>query len=224
MKVDSQERQGYRLITPMSQDIMTEAVMDRRRLGEITSGKPRRSPVNNKKAIPIISCLIFSAICAPERQRKPVEMLFSDNQDVVKRGIVTLYKMGKSAIPLLIDAIGDQNPLRVFLESPRNSTIDTSRPRGIFAAYIVEWILAIGNPDLGGLLKSPYLLGNELSNYIYTPRLMKDGRDVSVADLLTIRRFYREWWERNSSKDLNELRSAWKQNIKPLTESPYSWR
>jgi hypothetical protein len=53
---------------------------------------------------------------------------------------------------------------------------------------------------------------------------MKDGRDVSVADLLTIRRFYQEWWERNSSKDLNELRSAWRQNIKPLTESPYSWR
>jgi len=175
-----------------------------------------------------ILCVVFSILlfimCTPGRQNNLLDMLFNDNQDIVKRAIIAFHKMGKSAIPLLIDSIDNARPMKIILESPRNSTIEIARPRGFVAAYLIEWILAIDHIDPDDMMKSPYLLGNDLNNYIYSPCIVIDGREALAEDLIVIKKLYQEWWRNNSFKELDELRHEWKQNIRPLSGTAFSWQ
>jgi hypothetical protein len=132
--------------------------------------------------------------------------------------------MGKPAIPLLIDSIENPCPMEIILESPRSSTVEITRARGFLAAYLIEWILAIDHINLDDMMKSPYLLGNDLNNYIYSPCIVIDGREALAEDLIVIKKLYQEWWRRNNYKELDELRREWKQNIRPLSGTAFSWR
>jgi hypothetical protein len=131
--------------------------------------------------------------------------------------------MGEAAIPGLIDRIADSRPAGIILKSPMSSLYVGPRPRGIVAAYFVEWILAIDAIDQDDIMDSPYVLGNDL-NYIYFQGDIYIGDDmISSKDLVAVKRAYVEWWNRSRSKGLKELRLEWKQNRRPLSGTVFSW-
>jgi hypothetical protein len=47
---------------------------------------------------------------------------------------------------------------------------------------------------------------------------------ISSKDLDAVKRAYSEWWNRNSSKELKKLRQEWKQKLRPLSGTVFSWQ
>jgi hypothetical protein len=172
----------------------------------------------------MIAFIPLLATCAPRRQNNPMNALFGDKPDVGKNTILSIYRMGKPAIPLLIDMIENPRPIEIILESPSRSTIELKQPQGILAAYLIEWILAIDSVNLDDIMKSPFLFGDE-QNYIYPQAcIVIGGRRASAEDLIAVKSLYQEWWRRSSSKELSELRLQWKHGVRPLGGTAYSWQ
>lgn len=74
-------------------------------------------------------------------------------------------------------------------------------------------------------MNSPYVLGSDIKNYIYQEGYICIGDDkISSNDLVAVKRAYVEWWNRSSSKGLQELRQEWKQNRRPLSGTAFSWK
>jgi hypothetical protein len=170
----------------------------------------------------------FLIACAPRGQENTIDMLFSDTSEGIKSAIASVYKMGKPAIPLLINRIENTRPVKIILASPLESYIekaDLVRPQGVLAAYLVEWVLAIDSMNLDEFMKSPFPFGDDSHNYIYPwGRLVIGGRMAVAEDLIAIKNIYQEWWRRNGSKELSELRIEWKHNIRPLSGTAFSWQ
>jgi hypothetical protein len=176
------------------------------------------------KAVSVLLVIFIFAACASRLGHGAIDMLFSSKYQNIKRGIISTYQMGEAAIPELIDRIADSRPDGIDLESPMSSLLEGPRPRGLVAAYFVEWILAIDQIDQDDIMNSLYLLGNDLRSYIYQQAyILKDDKKISPGVLIAVKKAYEEWWERNSSKGLDELRREWKQGERPLSGTAFKW-
>ena len=187
----------------------------------------REYAVNNFWAVSSMILILFSMVCAPPVKEDPIKMLSSDDLFDNKRAIVSLYMMGKSAIPKLIEKIDDSNIVLFDLGDPTSSSWqkeDTEKRLGSIAAYLIEWILAIDDINLDDIMESPFFLGNDIENYIYpVGSIVIEERRVSAGDLVVVKGLYEDWWRRNSAKELSELRLEWRQGIRPLSGTVFSW-
>jgi hypothetical protein len=156
--------------------------------------------------------------------------------------IMSLHKMGKEAIPVLISRIDSGADVQTGYINPMISTLDTRRigslSLGEACAYIVELIL--GRPGLSGNAGDEVLwvLGNDWKNYVYSYGMIykggvpvtvgdlaiyQGGTPVTVGDLHEIRKAYERWWAKSKGLSIEKLRSDWRNNTRPLTNTVYYW-
>lgn len=76
---------------------------------------------NSKAAVSSLFVLFIFASCAARAGHEPIDMLFSARYRNIKKGIISTYQMGETAIPDLIDRIADSRPDGIVLKSPMSS-------------------------------------------------------------------------------------------------------
>jgi hypothetical protein len=176
----------------------------------------------------LLAVSLFLGGCASHDSDMPLMLLKSKLFDDNKAGILQLYKMGKNAIPLLIDAIADPTRTQLILVNPTVSNRegeDLSPYFGVLACYLIEWIQATEYINESDFINSPFLFGDPPDSYIYEyGRIMVDGRNISKDDLSQLKAIYRTWWQNNRRKKLEELRRDWKMKKRPLNDTRYYWR
>jgi len=197
----------------------------------------------------LLLLLIGIMLCVSTRAKSQLSKSDQDLQEYLKslkRGtlserssvVVALHRLGKQAIPALVEHISDAEiapSTALMLHNPFMSGVFTGTPRnefaGILNAYIVELILA--KDRLSATERDPHLLLS-VRDYIYGEGVMVKGGESSstdsssisqldASDLPRIERIYSEWWRRNKNKPLAEMRRDWNAKHRPLTGSRYRW-
>jgi len=61
--------------------------------------------------------------------------------------------------------------------------------------------------------------------YLQGKIVLQGGKKIPIsrAQMSDIAGAYRQWWERNKTKSLQELRDAWASGDRPLTGSRFAW-
>lgn len=175
--------------------------------------------------------------CAQAEPPRPTEVALQVYLDSVKDGkdcerraaIFALHRIGKQAIPALVTRIADAQVAgsgTVDLQNPILSSVLPNFQRdqfaGVLYAYIIELIL--GRETLSAEAgKCDFLLAQD--DYLYGHgAIRKDPNSpLEPADLSRIQQIYLKWWDANRNKTLTQLRSEWKQSIRPLSSSEYRW-
>ncbi len=146
-----------------------------------------------------------------------------------QRCLCQLHGQGISAIPFLIAAInnsaGDGFPLVDPMQSGINAEA-LKTPNGIIPAYIIELILARDSIDCESIVGSPFLLGADASNYLFSDGLVKgpSGKVEEEADLKAVQSAYRRWWQESEDIPFGDLCENWRDGRRPLDGSSYYWR
>jgi hypothetical protein len=155
-------------------------------------------------------------------------MNFSDSKH--KEGIIKLFRSGKEAIPFLIKGISCCDIVTNSLVNPTGSLLTDNHLRicsGAYAAYVIEMILAIDHIDEKKYFMEKDFLFSEIEHYLYFNGFIVNAKNDCVSqnkkEMTTIAGFYKEWWEKNSQKTLEELKKDWKDGIRPLSGSGFRW-
>jgi hypothetical protein len=144
-----------------------------------------------------------------------------------RAAIVALHRLGKSAIPALIDHIDDGGVAAsstLMLANPLLSYVPPGSLRdefsGVIYAYVIELILA--RDTLRDDKDCTFLLNN--GDYAYPHGLIMKGNNIiSATELAQVKQAYLGWWVKNRNENLASLRLEWKKSVRPLTGSGYSW-
>lgn len=178
--------------------------------------------------IAVLLCISTAAIGQDATQiQRYLENLKTGSICQRRAAISGLHRMGKAAIPRLIEHIDDHEVApssTLMLANPLLSSAPASQKNefsGVINAYVVELILA--SATLRDEKDCTFLLSER--DYVYGwGVIMKDGEVISAADLARVKQQYVQWWGKNQSKSLSTLRGEWKERIRPLTGSEYHWR
>lgn len=140
------------------------------------------------------------------------------------------HNKGKDAIPYLIGLIDCNSESDVGFVNPYSSTIDKflfKNFKGIMAAYAIELILAKDKLEYPVVFKyefpsqkHPY----NIYNYGVIFNKQREFKPLSYDETKEIKNIYNNWWDKNKSKSLNQLRLDWKQKGNILKDSPYEWK
>ncbi len=186
----------------------------------------------------LISGFFFMTFIYGQNSKSYFEQL-STNPDVneMKSFTDSVYKLGKTAIPLLINDIDRKEKLFIGFGKRHLSTFPpvywSDNYRGIRSAYFIDYILKRDsvykhkNKSLSSMpegeakemvLKSHfYYLGN--SNVIAKD---DDNEPLTYEDMQIVKKIYERWWRANKHKPIDELRKEfWKKSI--LEGTPYHW-
>jgi hypothetical protein len=148
-----------------------------------------------------------------------------------RSAIFELHRRGKQSIPKLIADIADDKKIPLNMQNPTSSYIHRGSLvnfSGVLSAYVIELILARAELYWADNSNPDFLLGagnEELHNYIYDGGIIvrKDGDDLGYFDMITVRNIYRNWWNDNGHKTIEQLRDDWWNYDTPLAGSDYSW-
>jgi len=181
------------------------------------------------KTIPsFLFLILFFPVCAQNGEMVHLRNLQSDSIKIRKSSIFELHKLGKKAIPFLIQKIQEDEEIILLLNNPLSSTISAGTLKnysGVLAAYVIELIL--GRKELAeeNYFGNDFILGTNVKNYIYyNGKIVNEkNENIKKTDLMGIRETYEKWWKENKHKPIEELRVEWKVNRKPLTGSKYHW-
>jgi hypothetical protein len=173
--------------------------------------------------------ILFFPACAPNGEMIQLSNLKSNSIKTRKSVIFELHKLGKKAIPLLIQEIPDDTEILLLLNNPLSSTIDEGSLKnysGVLAGYVVELILGKELLENENFFGNDFILGTNIENYIYyCGKIVNEKEeDIQKSDLIEVQKIYRKWWEENKHKSIEELRAEWKIDKKPLTNSKYHWK
>lgn len=134
---------------------------------------------------------------------------------------------GLMAIPMLIQFIDLKQKSRVGFYNPSSSffyEFSQNNYKGIKAAYLIEYLLAIDSLGSGDIDKQI----NTSKIYGYGVIVRKNDSDpikkpLTYYDMKEIKKIYEDWWSRNKNNTLQQLRDVWKQKGSILTDSNYKW-
>ena len=124
-------------------------------------------------------------------------------------------RIGKSAIPYLIDAIDRSETGWVGFVEEQSSTmrLNAGAYTGIKAAYMIE-----------------YLMSDSSEFQIYHTgvicRLNQLGifwDPLTYVDVKVVKKLYRSWWDANKEKSMEELKKEWREGKRALNKSQYAW-
>jgi hypothetical protein len=126
-------------------------------------------------------------------------------------------RIGKSAIPYLIDAIDRNERGWVGFKEERSSSLvlNFGNFSGITAAYMIEYLLS----DSSGYQIYPngvICRVNHQTGHLYQEKLTLD-------DVKAVKKIYRSWWEANKNKSMEELKSDWRRGKRALYGTDYAW-
>jgi len=141
------------------------------------------------------------------------------------------FKIGKPAIPLLIEYIDGDNKRIVGFPNPYSSTIgafDIPNYEGIIAAYAIELILAKDSLSGNKITYEGTTQINPFKIYSYcviarVENGVETQKELTLDDMKIIKNTYRTWWNKNKDKSIEELRNEWKQGKFILSNSGYKW-
>lgn len=178
-------------------------------------------------ALPIL--LMGHQLAAEESPQRYLESLKSGTMCERRSAVLALYRLGKQAIPALLEHIDDgeiapsttlilANP--AFSYAPPGSQHDQFT--GVLYAYAIELILGRNAISKDEGKRCVYLLG--LSDYVYGHGLIFNENELIKAnDLSRIKQIYSQWWDKNRNKSLAKMRQDWKASRRPLTGTQYKW-
>ena len=183
--------------------------------------------------IGIIVLLLYSQLSlASNNEDECLKTYINDilSKDVVKRynAVIHIHNHGKNAIPILIEKIDTDKMAWIAVKHPYNSNFlkeAMTNYAGVLYAYVIELILGREN-----LVPNKYpitwILGDSMDNYVYWYGVINckgKRKSFDLDDMKAIKRIYQEWWDKNKSRPIEELRTDWENGIKPLTGSDYKW-
>lgn len=129
-------------------------------------------------------------------------------------------KIGKDAIPLLIDAIdtNEHGPVGYIYDydskSSRMPPLYKMRNHvGIWAAYMIDYILV--EKEFEKAYPNCIILKSKNGEPVMEPLKYKDMRKI--------KKIYQKWWNKNKSKSLEELKCNWLRGDHPLKGSQFMW-
>ena len=93
---------------------------------------------------------------------------------------------------------------------------------GIFAAYLIELILAKENFGSEIENENPYKI-YKYAVIIKTDNNEKIMQPLVFDDMKKVKMIYIDWWDKNKNKSMDELRSDWKDNNRVLNNSEFVW-
>lgn len=176
----------------------------------------------------LVILLLYTSLAPPiYSQNAQIKELANKSHKTRVRAIFDLHKLGKLAIPALINNISDEKEVFFPLNEPRTPQIGTTRCHiGRLSAYTIELIL--GRDKLippQSEQDYDWMLGPHSENYIYPAGIIaKENRElIGTSDLAAVQRIYQDWWEKNKDKSIDVLRNGWTQDNRPLSKSNYHW-
>lgn len=176
----------------------------------------------------LVLFLSLSGGCANAKISRSINNIQTANKkNFTQKTIIRIFKDGKTSIPLLIDNISEKRGAFAFeLKNPLNQKKEQFYLSfGFLYAYLVELILAKDTLEID--LESKKLLMSS-DNYIFWEGSVIPGLSdrIVTADeaLIEIQRYYRQWWNENKHKSLQQLRKEWKLGKRPLNGSKYGWQ
>jgi hypothetical protein len=189
------------------------------------------SQKNTIKAISVFPIILifftFSNAFPVENSSLLIKNLNSNSPSTFKESILELHKMGKNAIPLLIDGIGcNKRIAAATLSNPMDSFLSFDKIcSGVINAYLIELILAREEIIQKNFFESPFILGHDQQNYLYLKGFITNrrGKLINKHDMTRIKMILKRWWEKNKDKAIEQLRDDWKNNFRPLSGSGYNW-
>lgn len=157
---------------------------------------------------------------AQQRLLRKVDSLVANQRSETTETYLYFKSTGKEAIPYLVNVI-DQNE-KGYIGFAGDSTSSTILGLnynycGMRAAFMIEYILSpeTVNPknvfNIGAIVK----LNSKNEPLISL---------VTIQDMKEIKKIFREWWEKNKSRTLQELQAEWNKGISPLSNSNYTWK
>jgi hypothetical protein len=146
-----------------------------------------------------------------------------------QRCVCALHQGGKRSIGPLIERIDTRGDLGYVLVDPMQSTIYEEsffNPRGVFAAYMIELILARKSLDCESVVGSGFLLGSQSETYVFSLGAIAGpaGKNIDASALELVENAYRRWWGSADEYSLEDLRAAWQRGETPLAGSEFLWR
>jgi hypothetical protein len=124
-------------------------------------------------------------------------------------------RIGKAAIPYLIDAIDRDERGFVGFVDVRSSDmhLNVMNYTGISAAYMIEYLLS----DSIGFQLYPrgVIVPRANGNVVYSK--------LSLDDVKAVKKLYRAWWEANRGKSMQELQRDWRAGKRVLNGDHYQW-
>ena len=184
----------------------------------------------------IILFLLILSFCqvslANNSEDKDLEMYINDimiNNDAKRyNAVFNIHNYGKDAIPFLIEKIDTDKKSWTLVKHPNNSFVfkeALTNYVGVLYAYVVELILGKDRLLPNKTEQVIRILGDNNDNYIYWNGIIdcKGRRTFNMEDMKEIKQTYESWWHKNKTRSIEELRTDWKNDIKPLTGSDYWW-
>jgi len=148
---------------------------------------------------------------------------FSDSCNIFNK----VFNEGLMVMPILIEFIDLKQKSRVGFHDPSSSSFyefSQNNYKGIKAAYLIEYLLAIDSIESGKIDKQI----NTFNIYGYGVIVRQNNGDaikkpLTYDDIKKVKQIYEDWWSRNKNKTLHQLRDEWQQKGSVLTGSNYKW-
>jgi len=138
------------------------------------------------------------------------------------------FSYGKDAIPCLIETI-DENKIIVqgFMDRQSSYLPPLNNYSGIESAYIIEFILAKESVDPNYNFntskgENPYRIYHS-GLIVKAEEKYPSYKALKYEDMILIKKIYFQWWQKNKSKSIEQLRKDWKENNRPLKNTKYKW-
>lgn len=140
------------------------------------------------------------------------------------------HKIGKDAIPCLVDFIDMDKKTFVGFQDPKSSTIHpftSNNYIGIKAAYLIEFILSKDSivtvkSDDWEQKSKPYRI-HEFGVIVKIKNNEPILEPLDYEDMKVLKEIYFKWWQLNKDKPIELLRKEWKENKHILDNSYYKW-
>lgn len=170
-----------------------------------------------KFIVPLLIVLLTVTACrtSQNKHERLVQKLMHQHEFQEIDFEIEFKKLGKEAIPYLIEAINHKKMGFVGFGDPMSSKIQSFHYNyvGIRAAYMIEYILSGA--------KEPRLYHYAVIVKSSDPEFRMET--LNEADLEKVKAIYEQWWALNRDKTLNELIVGWKANSRPLINQDYKW-
>lgn len=163
----------------------------------------------------ILLLFTFGSCSSQRKQEKIVKDFMNDGGSQDVDFYSDFKKLGKDIIPYLIEAIDSPKMGFVGFADPKSSKLQTFHYNysGIRAAYMIEYLLS-GSKEI------------KIYNYCVIIRY-SESHDVKnpldEIDIKKVKAIYKQWWDINCNKTLQELNEDWSRNFRPLTNQDYRW-
>ncbi len=195
--------------------------------------------MKTKHVVIIVLILSVSNLCRAQSTTRYFEQFYPANrvnQMQMKTFADSINRIGKEAIPLLIENIARSDKVKIGMAKPILSTLPVyylkENYRGIRSAYFIEWMLWDKNPqryDYQSFYDKKNLTLGVLSRaiheyYRYNLNLLVKNEDkqLDYEDILAVKSIYEKWWEENQDLSIQELRLKYT-NDSIWAKTPYRW-